>query len=251
MKIIKALGCALVTAVLMLAGTSPASAAEVTPNQLRYVGDSRQVMIVTSSSWTTSYATFQAWQKTSAGWVKPFGAMRARIGYNGFKLGKDRRQNSGTTPAGNYRIKKTFGQSSNPGTQMPYRNVDSNDYWSYDPADAKTYNLVQPYHRSTSTWRTSEAERLGAYPTQYKYAGIIAYNLPSGTVWNSVRGQWEASNPANTAKGGGIFLHVNGAGATAGCVSLYESSMLKVLKWMDPAKLPRIVMAPTSAITAV
>jgi hypothetical protein len=85
---------------------------------------------------------------------------------------------------------------------LPYRNVDSNDYWSYDPADAKTYNLVQPYHRSTSTWRTSEGERLGAHPTQYKYAGIIAYNLPFGTVWNSVRAQWEASNPANTAKGG-------------------------------------------------
>ena len=234
---------------------TPATAAAVTPTQLRYVGDSTQVIIVTSSSWTTSYATLKTWQKTSTGWVKPYGAMRARIGYNGFKLDKDRRQNSGTTPAGNYRIKKTFGQSSNPGTKMPYRDVDSNDYWAYDPADAKTYNLLQPSHPSTATWRTSEAERLAAYGSQYKYAAIISYNLPSGAVWNSTRGQWETSTPANTAKGGGIFLHVNGYRSdgtvkpTAGCVSLYVSSMLLIMKWMNPARHPRIVMGPASMIT--
>ena len=31
-------------------------------------------------------------------------------------------------------------------------------------------------------------------------------------------------------------------------MSLYESSMLKVLKWMDPAKKPRIVLGPKSYI---
>jgi L,D-peptidoglycan transpeptidase YkuD (ErfK/YbiS/YcfS/YnhG family) len=156
----------------------PAQAA-VVPGQLRTF-DSRQVIVVTSSSWTISYAKLQTWERRSDGaWIKPFGEMSARIGRNGFILGTSRKQNSGTTPAGNYRIRKTFGQSSNPGTKMPYRNADSDDYWVYDPRDPKTYNILQPYQSPYAYWRTAEAERLAAYSTQYKYAAIISYNLPA------------------------------------------------------------------------
>lgn len=242
---------AILAAVIVVVGTgtSSAQAAEVTPARLN-VGASRQVMVVTSSSWRTSYATLQTWQKNSDGtWTKPFGAMRARIGYNGFKLDAERRQNSGTTPAGNYLIRKTFGVSANPGTTMPYRDFDATDYWVYDPRDPKTYNILEPYRTSDSDWRTMEAERLADYRKQYEYAAIIGYNLPTGVYWSGTRREYRTRTPANTAKGGGIFLHVNGSGATAGCVSLYESSMLKVLRWLDPAKQPRIIMGPRSVIT--
>ena len=241
-----------VAVVLLLLSTlvQPAQAA-VVPAQLRTF-DSRQVIVVTSSSWTTSYAKLQTWEKRSDGvWIKPFGEMSARIGRNGFILGTSRKQNSGTTPAGNYRIKMTFGQSSNPGTKMPYRNVDADDYWVYDPRDPKTYNILQPYHSPYAYWRTSEAERLATYSTQYKYAAIISYNLPANVAWSTQYREHRTTTPADVTKGGGIFLHVNGSGATAGCVSLVESSMLKVLKWLDPAKLPRIIMGPSSTVTGL
>ena len=206
--------------------------------------------MVTSSSWTTSYAKLQTWERRSDGaWIKPFGEMSARIGRNGFILGTSRKQNSGTTPAGNYRIRKTFGQSSNPGTKMPYRNADSNDYWVYDPRDPKTYNILQPYQSPYAYWRTAEAERLAAYSTQYKYAAIISYNLPANVHWDPVAREHRTTTPADVTKGGGIFLHVNGSGATAGCVSLVESSMLKVLRWLDPAMQPRMIMGPSSTVT--
>ena len=239
-------------AVLLLLSTfvQPAQAA-ISPAQLR-VFDSRQVLVVTSTSWTTSYAKLQTWEKRSDGvWIKPFGEMTARIGRNGFVLHASRKQNTGTTPAGNYRIKNTFGQAANPGTKMPYRDVDSNDYWAYDPRDPKTYNILEPYHSPYAYWRTTEAERLAAYSTQYKYAAIIAYNLPTNVKWYEQYREHRTTTPADVTKGGGIFLHVNGSGATAGCVSLYESSMLKVLKWLDPAKLPRIIMGPSSTITGL
>jgi L,D-peptidoglycan transpeptidase YkuD (ErfK/YbiS/YcfS/YnhG family) len=53
----------------------------------------------------------------------------------------------------------------------------------------------------------------------------------------------------DTRRGGGIFLHVNGSGATAGCVSLRWADMAKVLRWLDPERKPRIIMAPSSVIT--
>jgi L,D-peptidoglycan transpeptidase YkuD (ErfK/YbiS/YcfS/YnhG family) len=117
--------------------------------------------------------------------------------------------------------------------------------------------LVTPRHTTSfsptrtagSDWRTSEAERLADYRAQYKYPAIISYNLPSGVYWSDAAMEYRTMTPADVTKGGGIFLHINGSEATTGCVSLYESSMLKVLKWMDPAKKPRIIMGPTSYIT--
>jgi L,D-peptidoglycan transpeptidase YkuD (ErfK/YbiS/YcfS/YnhG family) len=238
-----------IVAALLWCGVIPAQA--VTPAQLN-IRDAQQVIIVTSTSWTTSYAKLQTWEKRSDGtWVKPFGEMSARIGRNGFASHPTRLQNSGTTPSGNYRIKHTFGQATNPGTRMPYRDVDSNDYWVYDPEDPYTYNILEPYHSPYARWRTTEAERLAAYPTQYKYAAIISYNLPANVRWYEQYREHRTTTPANTAKGGGIFLHVNGNGATAGCVSLYETSMLKVLRWLNPTKQPRIIMGPSAVIAGL
>ena len=72
--------------------------------------------------------------------------------------------------------------------------------------------------------------------------------MPRGLYYSG--GQWFARQTADTRKGGGIFLHVNGpAGKTAGCISIAYTEMKTVLRWLDPAKAPRIVMGPTSAIT--
>ncbi len=50
----------------------------------------------------------------------------------------------------------------------------------------------------------------------------------------------------NTARtpglGSAIFLHVNIGSATAGCVSLPLGQLLDVLRWLDPARAPRIDM---------
>jgi L,D-peptidoglycan transpeptidase YkuD (ErfK/YbiS/YcfS/YnhG family) len=50
----------------------------------------------------------------------------------------------------------------------------------------------------------------------------------------------------NTARvpgrGSAVFLHVGTGSATAGCVSLPKSELLKVLHWLRPADNPRIVI---------
>jgi L,D-peptidoglycan transpeptidase YkuD (ErfK/YbiS/YcfS/YnhG family) len=49
-------------------------------------------------------------------------------------------------------------------------------------------------------------------------------------------------------RGSAIFLHVNGKGSTAGCVSITQANMISILRWLDPGQRPRIVMAPASDI---
>ncbi len=75
---------------------------------------------------------------------------------------------------------------------------------------------------------------------------MIGYNLPRGV--RRVGSQYVTSTPADVAKGGGIFLHVNGKGATAGCVSVSLTDLRSVMRRLDPAQRPLIVMGPASVL---
>jgi L,D-peptidoglycan transpeptidase YkuD (ErfK/YbiS/YcfS/YnhG family) len=222
------------------------------PTKLAHVSDSRQLIVVTGASKTSSYATAYTYQLGADGktWKAKFPAMPARNGYAGWVWASKRVQDTGTTPMGTFRISATFGLKANPGITMSYKLADADDYWVGDNKDAKTYNMFQPSASSKRTWRKGEAERLAAYPTQYEFAAIINFNRPAAATvkWDAVRSQYVTSKPADTKLGSAIFLHVNGAGSTAGCVSLRRADLLKVLTWLDPAQHPRIVMATKADI---
>jgi L,D-peptidoglycan transpeptidase YkuD (ErfK/YbiS/YcfS/YnhG family) len=159
-------------------------------------------------------------------------------------------QDTGTTPIGTFRITETFGLAANPGARLPYRRVDGNDYWVGDRKDPRTYNLFQPAAAPRRTWRIGQAERLAGYPRQYQYVAVIDFNRPApATVrWDADRHEYLSANPVGVGRGSAIFLHVNGKGSTAGCVSITQANMISILRWLDPTKRPRIVMAPAADI---
>lgn len=237
----------------VVAVTGPAVAAVPAyhPSRLTHLGDARQVIVVAGRSTGSTYATLRTYQRGSDGvWRGKFTAMPARIGHAGWVWGTQRRQDTGTTPIGTYRITDAFGLQADPGTRVRYRKVDGNDYWTGDARDPKTYNLFQSSAASGRTWRISRSERLAAFPKQYEYAAVIDFNRPAraSVRWDAKRKQYVTSKPANTKRGSAIFLHVNGRGSTAGCVSLRRADLVRVLRWLDPALRPRIVMAPLSSI---
>lgn len=242
---------ALVAAALLagaVGGGQPAgAAARPLPERLSHIGDSRQVVVVTAKDWNTSYARLQTWRRTDKGeWVQVVAPIPARVGWNGMRRAENRLQSTGTTPAGTFALLRGFGLARPSGVDLPYRKVDSNDWWPYDPSDPKTYNVLQPHRVQHAKWRTEWAERLASYRTQYRYAVVLDYNLPSHLRWRN--GQRIARTTADTTAGGGIFLHVNGSGATAGCVSIARDRMRQVLRWLDPALDPVIVIGPRDVI---
>ena len=81
----------------------------------------------------------------------------------------------------------------------------------------------------------AESERLAKYPVQYGRALVIGFNYR-----HPVRG-----------RGAGIFLHVNGKGATAGCVSVPAGAMARILAWVRPARNPHIAIGTTHGRTAI
>lgn len=192
--------------------------------QLASVGNARQVVVVTAANWTTDVATLQTFEKSATGWRAVFPPMPAHIGRAGFSA--DKHEGDLKTPAGRYGFGTMFGQRANPGVKFPYRQADSQSVWVDD--------VASPYY---NTWQENAAlsgEHLAApgYATAYAYAVAIAYNTA----------------PIVPGKGSAIFLHVSTGGGTAGCVSIGQSNLLQVLRWLDPAKNPAIVMGPTSVI---
>ncbi len=204
--------------------TTPAAPPPLLVQQLASVGNAQQVVIVTSASWTTDVATLQTFEKDAAGWHAVFPAMAAHIGRAGFSA--DKHEGDLKTPAGMYSFGVMFGQRANPGVKFAYRQADSQSVW-VDDVNSAYYN----------TWQENAAlsgEHLASsgYATAYAYAVDIAYNV----------------NPIVKGKGSAIFLHVSTGGGTAGCVSIAQTNLLQVLRWLDPAKLPVIVMGPSSVI---
>jgi L,D-peptidoglycan transpeptidase YkuD (ErfK/YbiS/YcfS/YnhG family) len=196
--------------------------------QLHGVGSARQVVSVVASGYGTSSATVQAFEKTGSTWRRVFGPWSAHIGRDGFAPPGEKREGDLRTPSGSYGFSFFFGVNSSPGVHYEWRRVTgSYDVWDDDPSSSR-YNL----------WTDTRSDDAGRDPEPmqqvpaYNYSAVIAYNT--------------ARTPG---LGSAIFLHVSTGGGTAGCVSLPTSELLDVLRWLNPANGPRIIMGTESTVT--
>ena len=220
------------------------------PDRIDLSGKVRQLITVSAVGWGSRTAQLKAWQRAASGrWELRRGPVPVVIGYNGWVKAAERRQSTGTTPAGKFRLPFAFGRLADPGTPIEYRRFDANDWWPYEPRDPATYNVYQ-YHKASATrWRADYSEHLADYAAQYAYALVVGFNMPSGIRYSAARRQLVASRPADTSRGGGIFLHVRGDGFTAGCVAMSRDQMRWLLRWVRPGAHPRIAMGPHGYIT--
>ena len=233
----------MVAAALVAPGT--ASAARPLPSYLSLDAGVRQLVTVTSGRWSDTRASLSVWRKRGGGWDRVHGPVPVRLGWNGWVPGGKRRQNTGTTPAGDFGLEYAFGNRPDPGARLRYVHADRDDVWPYEPRDPATYNILQPRQASGSRWRPDYRERLRSYGYEYAYGVVLGFNLPGGVQWSAERRQYVASRPADTRRGGGIFLHVQRSRHTAGCVAAPLRDVRWVVRHLDPALSPRIVMGPT------
>lgn len=141
------------------------------------------------------------WNKSNGKWNEAF-ETSARLGYGG--LTSNKHEGDGATPVGVYPILYSFGFGSNPGTSLEYKRIDKNSYF-VDDSNSKYYNQ---WYEGTG----QKGEHMIDH-AQYKYGMVIGYNTGH-----------------TPGKGSAIFLHCNGRGNTAGCISVSEGNMLRLLK---------------------
>jgi len=226
---------------------APAASA-ATPADLPGASTAQQVIVVTSTDFHSPRARLSAYERSTDGtWVAVESNVAAFVGARGIVPGDRRRQSTNTTPAGTYAITSAFGRLPNPGTTLPYVQVDTNDAWTYNPRVPSTYNLFQSAPVSWASYGRY-VEHLWKLGRQYDYVAVLDYNAPTGPISVDSRGVRHSALPANTRAGGGIFLHVSKGVPTAGCISIDESAMRHVMDWLDPAKRPVILIGSASAL---
>ncbi|MFJ8192301.1 L,D-transpeptidase [Streptomyces sp. NPDC096094] len=226
----------LVSASLLVLGAAPAGgpAPRPLPARMADTGGGTQLITAVAPRTGSTEGRVTWWDRGGGGgrWVKA-GSAPARFGANGLADGATRAQGTNTTPTGLYDLPYAFGIQAAPrGTAYRYRPVTQDAWWCQDNA-SRTYNRwTEP---RPADCRAAEAEHLITYTAQYAHALVVGFNYH-----RPVRG-----------RGAGIFLHVNGRGATAGCVSVPAEAMRRILRWADPAARPHIAIGTSGGATAI
>ena len=182
--------------------------------------------VVTANRTHGYHARVTLWVLEHGRWTKRFSTRDGRIGYGGLSRPAQRHQGDGTTPAGTFDLPFAFGtHHRRPDWHMAYHRIRSGDYWVGDNA-SRYYNRLRDKAAGGFRWRLPESddngsERLLAHASQYEYAFATSFNA------DQVR-----------HRGFAIFLHVNGRGATAGCVSAPRSFLQMLYRRLSPQRHP-------------
>lgn len=205
--------------------SSPSSdiSAEAAPLQLPGVGprmlaripaDTRQVVLVTGRGANSPLSTVALYERTDAGWQPgaSWPAHNALRGWSDHHMAGDLR-----SPVGVYTLTDAGGLLKDPGSKLPY---------------SRSSGFVAP-------GTGFEGEPLAG---AFDYVIAINYNREPGTS------PLDWTRPLGSSRGGGIWIHVDHGGPTHGCVGLAENHLRELLRTLDPARRPVVVMGDAASL---
>jgi L,D-peptidoglycan transpeptidase YkuD (ErfK/YbiS/YcfS/YnhG family) len=198
---------------------------------IKGVGTAEQLITVEATRYKMTAASLRLWRRDGGCWLPVAGPWTARVGWNG--LADRRREGDGTTPTGVYTLGRVmYGNAPNPGVRFRYRRLVCGDWWNEDPRTA-TYNTFQHVRCGTRPPFRVTTPGLWQEKRAYRHFAVIEYNM----------------RPVVPGRGSGIFLHAQTGNSTKGCVSLPAGKLVAALRWLDPAKQPRIAIGTRAGLT--
>jgi L,D-peptidoglycan transpeptidase YkuD (ErfK/YbiS/YcfS/YnhG family) len=189
-------------------------------------GNARQVITAVGSSTSSTTGVVQAWRKVPGGWRRAGPAVPAWFGSDG--LTRQPSESRSATPIGSFTLTHAFGRLPDPGTALPYVRTTPADWWISQPGPL--YNTRQRCSSGCAFTRGDPNEQLYYTVPYYRYAVVIDYNTrnsPTGVVQGA---------------GSAFFLHVSVGAPTQGCISIAQSKLVRLLRWLSPARHPRILI---------
>ncbi len=200
-------------------------------NQLATTNGAQQVIVVDAPNASSTTATLSTYENDGQGWYQVFAPMAAVTGSGGWQPAASRVEGDGATPEGIYSFGATmYGTQANPGVQYAYHQLVCGDWWDEDSA-SPTYNTFQHVACGSTPAFAGQSEALWTEGNAYPSMAVINFNTPP-------------TGPS----GSGIFLHADIGEPTAGCVSLAYANLVEVLRWLQPADHPVIVMGPDAVV---
>ncbi|MFD6292560.1 L,D-transpeptidase family protein [Streptomyces sp. NPDC060205] len=173
-----------------------------------------QVLVVTGRGRNSAVSTAVLYKRTASGWH----AGTLWPAHNAFRGWTDRHVIGDLrSPVGVYTLTDAGGLRGDPGTRLPY-------------------------HHSGGFFVDGTGFEGEALAGSFDHVIAIDYNREPGTS------PLDWTRPLGVGRGGGIWVHVDHGGPTQGCVSLREDHMKALLRAVDPARHPVIVMGDAAAL---
>ncbi|MER0241925.1 hypothetical protein AAHZ94_07785 [Streptomyces sp. HSW2009] len=186
------------------------------PRTLAQLPDrARQVLLVTGAGRDSSRSKAVLYERADNGDWRPgpsWPAHNAHRGWTDKHLQGDLR-----SPIGVFGLTDAGGLDEDPGSKLPYERS----------------------RAFTASGSGIEGEPLAG---SFDYVVAINYNRVPGTS------PLDWTRPLGAERGGGIWVHVDHGGATQGCVSIAKHHMRDLLRRLDPARHPVVVMGDTKSL---
>jgi L,D-peptidoglycan transpeptidase YkuD (ErfK/YbiS/YcfS/YnhG family) len=199
-------------------------------NELASTRAATQLVTVVAASGGSTRGSLRLWRKSGECWLAVDGPWNAWLGQNG--VSANRREGDRTTPAGAFGFQRTmYGLGPNPGVRYAYRRIVCGDWWVEDPR-SPYYNRFRHVACGSKPPFRVTSEDMSRSPTAYRHLAVIDYN----------------THPILRGRGSGIFLHRSTGRPTLGCVSLPLAQLVTLLRWLDPAAPPLIVIGTAATI---
>ncbi|MGA5818760.1 L,D-transpeptidase family protein [Kitasatospora sp. NPDC094028] len=179
--------------------------------------ETTQVLVASGQDKNTDKNTVVLWTRTPEGRWLAGETWQGHNGKNGWTA--DHNQNDLRSPIGVFSLTDAGGRKDNPGSKLPY---------DKDPSFVVS---------GTGFF----GDQLAG---SFDYVVAINYNRVAGSSPLDMR------RPMGAGKGGGIWLHVDHDGPTHGCVSIPEDKMAQLIRTLDPAAHPVVVMGDAAALAA-
>jgi L,D-peptidoglycan transpeptidase YkuD (ErfK/YbiS/YcfS/YnhG family) len=199
-------------------------------NQLADTGSARQLITVASLRPSSQTGMLRGWERRGECWARFAGPWPAWLGIGG--ISERKREGDLKTPSGAFGIQRVmYGVAPDPGVRYRYHRIVCGDWWVEDPRSPH-YNRFRHVRCGAKPPFKTTSEDMSRSPTAYRHLAVIDYN----------------TDPIVPGRGSGIFLHVSHGNPTLGCVSVALPQLLALLRWLDPAKRPLIVIGTRATI---
>jgi len=212
---------ALIVGVFLTPGVSEAASASrgFSPSpewvaKLSAADKSDQLFVVAGVGKTTAWVSLH--EKDAQGNWRELMTTPGFIGREG--LGKTK-EGDAKTPVGVYHFTEAFGIAADPGSVIPYKQVDDNYYWSGDVRPGMRYNEMVDIRQMPNLDRDS-SEHIVDYNVHYQHCLNISYN-----------------KEGKAGLGSAIFLHCLAPAKpfTGGCVAIPQDKLIFALQRIRPS----------------
>jgi len=215
----------------------------MTPSAVDKISTSRQLIIVTTDSWTGVKARLRCFERSAAGWTRQMKPFDVVVGKEGLARdgelqdiageGPIKREGDGKAPAGMFPLLHAMGFAAKLPANVFFRYEQIQpDMHCIDDAGSAYYNrIVSKSMLGMATGkRGNSSERLVEMVEEYRWLIVVDYNR---------------QDPKPGA-GSCIFLHIwrSAEKGTAGCTAMAEQDLLALLGWLRNEKNPLLVQLP-------